>query len=187
MFRKKDKPSKKTRAKTHDISEIAKRYGVRVSTPMGYFPEDVDKLLQDLEQQLVTLSKENKHASERIKRLTDERNAAMSELSTLKMQISFTEIPDTSEVEDFTMLSRLATINEKAAGHPEEQTPSKVEVATVEPIIQEKVEDNIAETKDTFDDLVSTSRKKQTTKQKAAEQTKARQKKSVFDLEIIGE
>ena len=42
-----------------DISEIARKYNIRVSAPHGYYPEDVDKVIADLDNQLTLLSKEN--------------------------------------------------------------------------------------------------------------------------------
>lgn len=181
----KKKSSNKQSIKAEEVSDIAKRYGVRVSNPYGYYPEDVDRILTDLDTQLSNLSKENKIASDKIQRLTKERDDIKREFTALKLQVSMMEIPDTSTETDFAMLSRLENINPKV-GSIEPEVP-KENQTLVEPVIEDAVKDEQAD--DTpqpavYDDLVSQKQKPKKLKTNKPEEKK-RKIKTEFDFEIL--
>lgn len=195
---KQDKVSKRVKAlaakKESEKSAIAKQYGIRVSNPYGYFPEDVDRVLEDLQSQLNTLSKENKFASEKLARIQKERDDAKTELSKLKMQISLMDIPDSSTEEDFQMMSRLNSIN-PAVGNLVTEVPDQTKfTGKLEPVIADKIESDESPKvpiQETYDNLIQTS-KKPKQKQKVSLKTPSqeikqqRKPKSTFDLEILG-
>ena len=179
--------------KVSEKSEIAKRYGIRISNPYGYFPEDVDRILEDLQSQLNTLSKENKFASDKLARIQKERDDAKTELSKLKMQISLMDIPDTSTEEDFQMMSRLSSINPIVGNLPDNVPDESKFTGKIEPVILDKIEtDEPKEDKpvqEIYDNLVQSSKKpKQNTslKNPSKETRPQRQQKTKFDLDILG-
>ena len=49
-----------------DKSQLAKDLNIRISSPYGYYPDDVDPIIIDLQTQLSNLSKENKQMAEEI-------------------------------------------------------------------------------------------------------------------------
>ena len=181
--------------KESEKSAIAKQFGIRVSSPYGYFPEDVDRILEDLQSQLTNLSKENKFASDKLKRITDEREAIKKQLTELKMQISLMEVPDTSAEEDFQMMSRLSSIN-PVVGNLADDVPDQSKfTGKIEPVIADKIEsdgepdEEKQSGQEVFDHLIQSSKKpKQTISLKTSQkETKSqRQAKTKFDLEILG-
>lgn len=94
----------------NELSELAKNLGIRVSSPYGYYPEDVDPIIAELQKNVSDLTKENKQLSEDLHDTQIKLKATQSELSQLKMQISLMEVPDVSAEEGFTMLSRIDSI-----------------------------------------------------------------------------
>ena len=108
-----------------------------MSTPHGAFPEDVEKILTDLETQIERLTKENKNLGTQLSIVSAEKEALQTQLTKLKLDISLMEYPDTTAEEDFHMLARASAIND-AVG----QAPAKVieESAGLEDI--EKVVDH---------------------------------------------
>lgn len=160
---KKTRKSKKSKNPSSEISDIAKKYNIRVSAPHGYYPEDVDRVLTDLDKQLTLLSKENSTADIKIAELIKERDSLKTIVTKLKLQISTMEIPDASTETDFHMLSRLSTINpnvgeldtEKLEDNPENKTTN-----LIEPVVEDHKYDTKDETKSddapaVFDDLIS--------------------------------
>lgn len=94
----------------NELSEIAKRLNIRVSSPYGYYPDDVDPILARLEKDVSNLTKENKKLSEEVLDKQNKLTAVTQELSALKMQMSLMEVPDLSSEESFAMLGRIDSI-----------------------------------------------------------------------------
>ena len=94
----------------NELSEIAKSLNIRVSSPYGYYPEDVDPLLINYIDEINKLKQLNKELSANAEEANKNCEYLKNELTTLKMQISFTEIPDISAEEGFVMLSKVDTI-----------------------------------------------------------------------------
>lgn len=94
----------------HELSQLAKDLGIRVSSPYGYYPEDVDPIIAGLQKEVSDLTKENKHFSEELNDTQNKLKAVQSELSQLKMQMSLMEVPDVSAEEGFAMMSRIDSI-----------------------------------------------------------------------------
>ena len=93
-----------------DLSELAKRLGIRVSSPYGYYPEDVDPIIANLEKTVSDLEIENKKLSEQLHTTQTNLSSASSELAQIKMQMSLMEVPDLSAEEEFAMLGRIDSI-----------------------------------------------------------------------------
>ena len=119
---KKETPTQAAKKFESNLPEVAKRNNIRVSSPYGYYPEDVDKVIIELENTNKMLQKENNHLTNQLEDYKSRANAAQNELSKLKMQISLMEIPDTSTEENFAMLSRISTIT----GNNEEQIQNNI-------------------------------------------------------------
>ena len=115
----------------YSFSEIGEKYNFRVSTPQGYFPEDVDRVIIDLEQRLESMSNDNlllrRERDDAVadKRMIDE------EYKKLRWDMSVFEVPHTSTQEDILMLNELSNIN-----------------SSVEPADEEILIDNDAEISD---------------------------------------
>lgn len=100
-----------------DKSEIAKKYQFRISNPYGYFPEDVDKVVQQLASDLSEYTKENKRLSEELNKAQDEVREANVRITELTFQIdelnntlSNLQIPDFSTEVGFEMLGGMGAI-----------------------------------------------------------------------------
>lgn len=104
----------------YSFSEIGEKYNFRVSTPQGYFPEDVDRVIIDLEQRLESMSNDNlllrRERDDAIadKRMIDE------EYKKLRWDMSVFEVPHTSTQEDISMLNELSNINSSVEPADEE-------------------------------------------------------------------
>lgn len=91
-------------------SQLAKDLGIRISNPYGYYPDDVDPIISNLQKQINDLSKENKMLRDEVGDLTNKNKSLSNELTSLKLQISITEIPISLE-DNLDGLSHLGTIN----------------------------------------------------------------------------
>ena len=106
----KDKKNKKSNIGDkleHDKSEIAKDLNIRISSPYGYYPDDVDPILLDYKNQISNLSLENKRLAEELddtKKLLKKRQIEMNKL---KMQVQFMDIPVPTADQSADVLSRL--------------------------------------------------------------------------------
>lgn len=112
MFKwKKKKNKEKTPEEVYSFSEIGEKYNFRVSTPQGYFPEDVDRVIIDLEHRLESLSNDNlKLRKERDEAVADKK-VIDEEYKKLRWDMSVFEVPHTSAQEDIAMLNELSNVN----------------------------------------------------------------------------
>ena len=106
-------PQKKAEKFEQELPELARRLGIRVSSPYGYYPEDVDKIISNLEKDVSSLTKENKDLRDQVHNAEEKSQSLQTELTQIKMQVSLMEIPDASAEENFAMLSRISTITGK--------------------------------------------------------------------------
>ena len=111
------KPSKftKTKAKNstkieHDKSELAKKLNIRISNPYGYYPEDVDPIILQLQKDVSSLTKENKELSDKL--YTAEKNLKdlSIEFQQFKLNASLVEIKEPSIEESLINLSKIDNI-----------------------------------------------------------------------------
>lgn len=93
-----------------ELSELAKRLGIRVSSPYGYYPDDVDPIIENLETMVSRLTLENKKFSDELYESQEKCKSLSTELTKIKMQVSLMEVPDVSAEEGFAMLSRIDSI-----------------------------------------------------------------------------
>lgn len=116
-------------------SKIGEKYNLRISTPHGYFPEDVDKILQKQEELISTLEKETRLLSQKLETAEANFKMADTELRTLRFQQTILEPPETSTDVDMAMLGRLENINPNVGGMPEkviEDVESKIPLQIIE-------------------------------------------------------
>lgn len=115
---KKEKPIKEKKTSKNkssskienELSDLAKSLNIRVSSPYGYYPEDVDPIISQLQKDVSSLTKENKKLADENNELKSLNSSLKSELTHLKMQMTMMEIPDLSAEEEFSMLGRIDSI-----------------------------------------------------------------------------
>lgn len=126
MGKNKNSPQKKAQKFEQEAPESLKRNNIRISSPYGAYPEDVDKIIRKMEKDISDLTKENKQLSEELEQEQQKGKALQFELTQMKMQISLMEIPDVSTEESMAMLSRVSTItgvNEDVPVQPQPKAP----------------------------------------------------------------
>lgn len=94
--RKETQKAKEFEKKTKD-SPIAKEFNLRVSKPYGYYPEDVEKSIKGLKNEISNLSKENANLNDTIKKLEEDKSSLIdritrAELEMGKMQREYGEL-----------------------------------------------------------------------------------------------
>ena len=107
QFKKRDARGAKVE---HELSEVAKSHNIRVSSPYGYSPDDVDPIIIQLETAVSQLTKENNKLANELHEEQALRQAASQELAKMKMEISLFDYPDVSAEESFAMLGRIDSI-----------------------------------------------------------------------------
>ena len=123
------KKQKKKENIAHEKSELAKSLGIRIATPYGYYPDDVDGIIGKLQGERNLLSKEKDELTSKNKELSINNDRLKSEITKLKMEISTMEIPLTTEKQDLDMTSKLTSIaNEDKRGIELEKKDGNVEV-----------------------------------------------------------
>lgn len=130
-----------------ELSEVGKKFNIRISTPNGYFPEDVDKILIDLEKQLNNISTENKQMEQKLSKLSDDYQRLQTEFRKQSFEIMQLNFQDTSELQDYSRLEKLANIN-----------PEVGDIPDIEPVEALKAEipiDVIEDAPSVFENLIS--------------------------------
>lgn len=89
----------------NELSEIAKKFNIRVSSPYGYYPEDVDAILLKLTSDVSALSAENKKLSEDNDRIQKDLNRSNQMLTEARLQISLMPVQDYSVETSIDMIS----------------------------------------------------------------------------------
>lgn len=107
---KKSKNDAGEKAVEQSLSQLAKDLGIRISSPYGYYPEDVDPIILELQHTVSELEKENKKLAEDAHDSKNKLDLANSELSQLRMQMALMEVPDLSTEEEFAMLGKIDSI-----------------------------------------------------------------------------
>lgn len=148
-------PQKLAKKFENELPEVAKRHNFRVSSPYGYYPEDVDKVVIQFESDVSNLTKENKKLSEEVHETKEKLTKIQTELTQLKMQMSLMEIPDVSQSESFAMLSRMSTINGESMEMPDEDVVIKPTPSNIKTISTNKSNENKSTTKPaTYSNLI---------------------------------
>lgn len=105
------KPKKETKKpKGEDISQIARDYNIRVSSPHGYFPEDVDNVLEDLTNKLNTSNKTESMLRSQVAQLEKDNEMLKGQISKLQLDIQTIGLPETSYLEDLAAFDKLENI-----------------------------------------------------------------------------
>ena len=103
----------------NELSEVAKRHNLRVSNPYGYYPEDVDRVLIKFEGLVNQLQRETVKLEADLQQALTDKKIIDGELKRLRFEMSIMEVPDTTTEEDFSMISKLGTINKEVGSMPE--------------------------------------------------------------------
>ena len=98
--------------KKYEKSELAKKYKIRISTPNGYFPEDVDKILVKFEKENEVLAKDNTAMTKQLSELEKKYEDLKGEYASLQMTVSLMQVPATTSSQDEKMLEKITTIKD---------------------------------------------------------------------------
>lgn len=109
---KKDKNGSKIE---QDKSQLAKDFNIRISSPYGYYPDDVDPIIIDLQKQLSNLSIENQQLSKDNANLKKNNESLMTEITQLKLNAQLFSRPISMEES----LIGLSKIDEITGNHTE--------------------------------------------------------------------
>ncbi len=93
------KQTKEDKAVPFAISDIAKEYGIKISQPKGYFPSDVDDVLENLKNQISQLEQENEHLKQSLAEKTDAYNKL--EASAKESMITYAAMGFDPNISDF--------------------------------------------------------------------------------------
>ena len=107
MFWAKKKESKTVKEK---LPEKLEKLNIRVSTPYGAYPEDVETVVSDLLEKVNKLETTNAELSKKNTKLERDLHLANTELAKMKIEVSLMAIPETTEEEDSKMLRELNDI-----------------------------------------------------------------------------
>lgn len=107
MFWSKKKESKTVKEK---LPEKLEKLNIRVSTPYGAYPEDVETVVSDLLEKVNKLETTNAELSKKNTQLERDLHLVNTELAKMKIDVSLMSIPETTEEEDSKMLRELNKI-----------------------------------------------------------------------------
>lgn len=107
MFWSKKKESKTVKEK---LPETLEKLNIRVSTPYGAYPEDVETVVSDLLEKVNKLETTNAELSKKSTQLERDLHLVNTELAKMKIDVSLMSIPETTEEEDSKMLRELNQI-----------------------------------------------------------------------------
>lgn len=107
MFWNKKKESKTVKEK---LPETLEKLKIRVSTPYGAYPEDVETVVSDLLEKVNKLETANAELSKKNTQLERDLHLVNTELAKMKIDVSLMSIPETTEEEDSKMLRELNQI-----------------------------------------------------------------------------
>ncbi len=109
---------KKKPASASEKSEIAKRYDIRISTPNGYYPEDVDKILKEMEDVIAQQDKEIQMLSKDRDQARKDLGKLQAEFTKFKLSITTMDIKDNSfedDIQDIAKINDIAGIKKPAS------------------------------------------------------------------------
>lgn len=107
MFWNRKKESKAVKEK---LPETLEKLNIRVSTPYGAYPEDVETVVSDLLEKVNKLETTNAELSKKNTQLERDLHLVNTELAKMKIDVSLMSIPETTEEEDSKMLRELNKI-----------------------------------------------------------------------------
>jgi hypothetical protein len=136
---KKSKNEAGEKAVEQSLSQLAKDLGIRISSPYGYYPEDVDPIIIELQRTVSELEKENKKLAEDAYDSKNKLDLANSELSQLRMQMALMEVPDLSTEEEFAMLGKIDSITGNYDSAPISDIKQSMDTTTRKPALKLKV------------------------------------------------
>lgn len=115
-----------------DLPEVARRLGIRVSSPYGYYPEDVDKHILDLEDQVRHLTAENQQLTADYTQSKRNEIDLQTELNKLRIQMSTQVYPDVTPEQASVIYDRVPTLSGKPplGGSNNMATPKPTKIST---------------------------------------------------------
>jgi len=118
--RKKDKSSEKV---LHEKSDLARSLDIRISSPYGYYPEDVDPIIRNLQLTISTYEKENKTLSDELEDTKSKLQKLKSEFNQYRFQMNLAETPVAPAAAEYALLSRIDTITGENSAEQSSQQP----------------------------------------------------------------
>ena len=123
------KPSASTRKFNQELPAIAKKYNIRVSSPFGYYPEDVNRVLEKLEQSNNILAKENAELTKKYEAKNTDYKNLRTEFTNFKLEVSKMQLESTSFDESLAKINRgFGQINEKNETKPAAPSEPKLKI-----------------------------------------------------------
>ena len=104
---KKPKKDKKGAKIEQELSDLAKSLGIRVSSPYGYYPEDVDPIIIGLQKTVSDLTKENKMFADKNYELEEANRDALQQITKLKMEMSMIQMDIPSQEDSISAISQM--------------------------------------------------------------------------------
>ena len=101
---------KKDKKVNEKLPDSLSSKGIRVSTPYGAYPEDVDAVILDLEEKIKSLTTQNDNLIKKNEQLNKDLHIVNTELAKMRIDVSLMTIPETTAEEDSKMLSELNKI-----------------------------------------------------------------------------
>ena len=159
--RKVKNPRKLAEKFEQELPEVARRLGIRVASPYGYYPEDVDRIILDLEESVNALEKENKQLKDDYQVARQNELDMQTEFNKLKMQMSLMEFPDASMEQATSIFDRAPTLGGNAPSG-EVSTPAPATKKITTPLKLKVAGDNPQKDEPhTFNNLLKPRNKKQ--------------------------
>lgn len=95
-------------------SEVAIRHGLRISSPNGYYPEDVDRVLVEFEDRVSHLTRENEKLIRNLEQARDDLSKLQAEFGQYRLNATRgLTLQETSFEEDIRNTAKLYDINKK--------------------------------------------------------------------------
>lgn len=155
MSKKDDKKSSKKPANSaqkfeQELPDIAKKYGLRVSKPYGYYPDDVNAILEKLDGIISDLEKENIELGKKAEETEKKYAAVQQEFVSFKIRVQTLNLQPTTLEQDVEMTEN--AVKEIVKPKPAKQLnfkPANVVKPKNNPVPAK------APTKSTFNNLIS--------------------------------
>ena len=91
-------------------SQVAERHGLRISSPNGYYPEDVDRELLSLEDQVAQLTRDNERLIKAAEAARNDLSALQAEFGRFRLEMMRAPVQETSYEQDIQNISKIQNI-----------------------------------------------------------------------------
>lgn len=109
-FGKKDKKNNKI---SFEKSQVAERHNIRISSPNGYYPEDVDRVLLSLEDQITQLTRDNEKLIQAAELARNDLSKLQVEFQRYRLQMTSFSLPEETHDQDIKNISKIQNITQQ--------------------------------------------------------------------------